>query len=57
MSCQGCVCSMLLNDCCLLSGDCHLCRVLLEKPQQPDGKGALHAAARYGHAEVESERG
>ena len=35
------------------SGDGPWCRVLLEKPQQPDGRGALHAAARYGHAEAE----
>eukprot|EP00434_Breviolum_minutum_P024788 symbB.v1.2.021892.t3/scaffold1916.1/size96221/7 len=34
------------------AGDGPWCRVLLEKPQQPDGRGALHAAARYGHAEV-----
>ena len=29
--------------------------MLLEKPQQPDGRGALHAAARYGHAEAECD--
>ena len=29
-------------------------RTILEKPQHPDGgPGALHAAARYGHAEAE----
>ena len=28
-------------------------RTILEKPQHPDGgPGALHAAARYGHAEA-----
>ena len=37
-----------------LAGHVPSLRTILEKPQHPDGgPGALHAAARYGHAEAE----
>ena len=36
-----------------LAGHVPSLRTILEKPQHPDGgPGALHAAARYGHAEA-----